>query len=184
MKKLFLIGAIAIAVLVVFVLQSMAQAGKFNGCDACANKKNGQLRLVSSTDKCRKSEEYVNLCQPSGSTSGQLECVTGVLRYEPSQVPNYCQDTYSMGFTNPYPTDMNPNDVFNVYCVSPVPDDDDLVNWGLICNKVQGWQNTGCTGSNNGFADLDLNQWVNGCYSDDNEYGNATMYVTCCKIAP
>ncbi len=67
MKKLFLIGAIVIAMLIVTGLQYKAQAGEVDGCSACYKKKNGQLRLISSSGKCLKSEKYINLCQVSST---------------------------------------------------------------------------------------------------------------------
>jgi hypothetical protein len=62
MKKLFLIGAIVIAMLIVTGLQYKAQADEVDGCSACYKKNNGQLRLISSSGKCLKSENYINLC--------------------------------------------------------------------------------------------------------------------------
>ena len=75
MKKLFLIGAIVIAMLIVSGLQGNAYAGgkktntsTIDGCDACYKKNNGQLRLVSGTNKCLTSEKYIDLCKVYSST--------------------------------------------------------------------------------------------------------------------
>lgn len=68
MKKLFLIGALVIAMLTVAGLQGRAQADAIDGCYGCYKKKNGQLRLVSSLSKCLKSEKPINLCQTYNST--------------------------------------------------------------------------------------------------------------------
>lgn len=111
----------------------------------------------------------------------KLMCVTGELYYIFDLDPdpnNYCADVYSLEITNPK-NNINPYDVFKVYC--NYDSVDNILLWGLRCKD--GWINTGCSGTTfEGLADLDISQFLNGCHSDDEEYGNANIFTTCCKL--
>ncbi|GBD97612.1 MAG TPA: hypothetical protein ENG83_01555 [Nitrospirae bacterium] len=53
--------------------------------------------------------------------------------------------------------------------------------WGLICKDD--WVNTGCSQGSNGWPiDTDVLQYDNGCFSDDEELENLSIFTTCCKI--
>ena len=110
-----------------------------------------------------------------------LECVTAELLYEPKEQPVYCSDPVSVTIVNPYPSQLDPNEIFSVFCEAPSPYGDDDVAWGLRCKS--GWMNTGCAGTNFGENDMDIAQFLNGCHSDDDEYGNGNIFTTCCRIA-
>jgi len=177
MKKLFLIGAIVIAMLTVSGLQYKAQAGEVDGCNACYKKKNGQLRLVSGPDECLKSEKYINLCQPSGNSTGQLACVTAMMK-DPTESSADIRITNQKNITvsdvsevfNPIYVQQNPN--------APLGE----VYWGLQCNDA--WVNTGCNQSVEGSdpQNVDLPQYENGCFSDDEEISYLIIFTTCCQV--
>jgi hypothetical protein len=149
----------------------------------CAKIKKGTLRVIDCNSQCLKSEYAVTL---SGSSQQQqsmtLQCITGALYYTISDPLNYCNDPYSLNITNPYPSSSNPTDIFQVFCESPSTlGDDEIVTWGLRCKE--GWQNTGCTGNSyTSDGDMDVPQFLNGCHSDDEEYGNSEIFTTCCRI--
>jgi|WetSurMetagenome_2_1015567.scaffolds.fasta_scaffold445687_1 hypothetical protein len=150
---------------------------------ACKNNKTGKPRFVSSPSQCKTNTEH--LVTLNGTSQQQqnmtLQCVTAELYYTVSASLNYCQDPSSLTITNPYPSSTNPTDIFEVFCESPSSLGDDVITWGLRCKE--GWVNTGCTGTSfTGTGDLDIPQFLNGCYSDDEEYGNANIFTTCCRI--
>lgn len=148
---------------------------------ACYHKTNGKLRIVSDHDECKPSEVPITLATSTGSQNVEFQCVTGELFYNPSDPPIYCDDEYSLKITSPYSTDIDPYDVFEVYCESPSPYSNDEVFWGLRCKE--GWTNTGCTGSSFDVSgEVDIPQFLNGCHSDNEEYGHANIFTTCCKI--
>ena len=148
----------------------------------CVHFKNGKLRIVSDHSQCKKKENPVTLSgssqqQPSNMT---LQCYTGILLYEVEGAPDYCNDTYILGITSPEFSEAVPG-VFEVFCEDPPPLGDDDVMWGLRCQE--GWVNTGCAGHSFSVSDeVDIAQLLNGCHSDDEEYGNANIFTTCCRI--
>ena len=83
-----------------------------------------------------------------------------------------------------YTSGTKPEDVFELFCQAPPQPPfvmDDPVVWGIKCKE--GWMNTGCAGSSVGTQiDRDLIQVVNGCFSDDEEYGHTNIFATCCRV--
>lgn len=103
----------------------------------------------------------------------QLACVTGMFTAGAMDDP-VITNQINVSISDPYK-------VFTTY---DAPDIDDHP-WGLLCND--GWINTGCSQRNDGDIDttnddLDAAQQDNGCFSDDDEYGELWLYTTCCKV--
>lgn len=174
---------IAILIIGSFLLITWAQCQANDVLYGCAKTKGGALRLVSDPSVCKKTEYPVTLSgAPQQQQNMTLQCFTAEIYYTVSSYRNYCIDPYSLTITNPYPSSNNPADIFEVFCESPSSFGDDNVTWGLRCKE--GWLNTGCTGTSfSTSGDLDISQYLNGCYSDDEEYGNANIFTTCCRIA-
>jgi hypothetical protein len=117
--------------------------------------------------------------------SMKLQCYTGELFYTPDITEGYCNDPHSLNIVTPYPSSTNPDDIFEIYCEEPSPYSSDAVFWGLRCKE--GWTNTGCSGTAFGTYngnDVSIVAAFNGCYTDDDEFGNANVFTTCCKIVP
>ena len=180
MKKLTVVLTSFLFLLTIIGLSNQVEAGERLGC---YKKNNGQLRIVSNHSDCLKSEDPITLATGMGTQNVKLECVTAVLSYETSGSPDYCNDPSSLNVTNPYPSDMNPEEAFEVYCESPSQLSDEEVMWGLGCKEAEGWLNTGCTGTSfEASGAVDIAQAFNACLSDDEEYGNGNIFTTCCKI--
>ena len=123
-------------------------------------------------------------CEATGCFSDcnayKLVCVTGSITNTTGSEAGAVIGITSQKNTNPAITDWTV--VFNAAY--------DLNKWGLQCKND--WANTGCTSS----TDSALNQVVydskgedrdvivsdNGCYSDDEEIDNLTVFATCCKV--
>jgi hypothetical protein len=77
-------------------------------------------------------------------------------------------------------------EVFNAFYVQENPNSDepypDNLMWGLQCKDD--WINTGCNQSVRGSEpqNVDLPQYNNGCFSDNEEIEYLTIFITCCKI--
>ncbi len=126
----------------------------------------------------------------------RLACVTAAHRYENNQsILEIVSQRNSQvsGASAVFET------VFDLTLDSPVEDALQIVSeegipenatltWGLRCRD--GWVNTGCSASIFGNAketstgapyDSDIVQRDNGCFSDNDEFENQTLYVTCCR---
>lgn len=178
MGKGTVLSVVNLALLAVIVFSSQADAGEVVGC---YKKQNGQLRIVADQAECLSSEYPIVLNGDSGGSGGQvgkLACVTGRMSYPPNQEPaaqiiitnqrNVVVDDWSEVFAARY---FNP------------PND---ISWGLFCKDE--WVNTGCSQhidtallSGQDF-DLDVDQYANGCFSDDEELPYLELFTTCCRV--
>jgi hypothetical protein len=178
-RQLFLIVVLGLS----FGVSNYAASADIFGC---YQKNNGQLRIVQSHNECRPSELPITLGGPATGIKTSLLCVTGLLSFPPRHNSAYCQDKPATVITNPFfTTDIKFEDVFEVICLTPpyplpFTSWEDPVMWGLRCKS--GWANTGCSASTYTQASADVPQFLNGCHSDDEEYGNADIFTTCCKI--
>jgi hypothetical protein len=175
MRKELVMMFTVLALIFVIALTSRVEA---DDVYCCYQKEHGQLRVVNDHSECLLSELPVTLGGTFG-TQRELVCVTGELYYDEfSESTGYCTDPY-VAITNQPSNEYNAEDVFEVFCEAPSGDEDVL--WGLRCKE--GWMNTGCSGSTfDASGELDLPQFLNGCHSDSEEYGNANIFTTCCKI--
>jgi hypothetical protein len=144
----------------------------------CKNSKTGAPRLVKASNQCKKTEYLVTLYGGTGGggQTGQLACVTGLMR-------NPTTTSADIMITNAQNVTISGwSDVFNPIYVQQNPDSPGDIYWGLQCKA--GWLNTGCNHSVEGSEpkDVDLQQYSNGCFSDDEEISYLNMFVTCCKI--
>lgn len=176
MEKRMVLTAANIALLAVIVFSSQAEAGDIYGC---YKKQNGQLRIVTSQDECLSSEYPIVFNGNSGGSGGQvgkLACVTGRMSYPPGSDANII-------ITNQKNVNVSDwSEVFHAQYFNP-PDE---ISWGLFCKDE--WINTGCSQhidtallSGQEF-DLDIDQYANGCFSDDEEKPYLELFITCCKI--
>jgi hypothetical protein len=107
----------------------------------------------------------------------ELQCLSAMLKYEDDVKVDYCEHEYSLQFTTYTTKGLEVDDVFSVYCESPNPYNElEPVVWGLRCQE--GWMNTGCSEDN----DSDVSIFLNGCHSDNEEYGTR-LWAICCRIA-
>jgi hypothetical protein len=145
----------------------------------CVKIKKGALRIIDCSSQCLKSEYAVTLSGGAGGggQTGQLACVTAAMAYD-GQIDPKIQITNQKNITV-----NNWSDIFDVKYSGqhypPLGDD----NWGLLCKDD--WVNTGCSHENNSESeinDTDTPQVMNGCFSDDEELANLSIFVTCCKI--
>ena len=148
----------------------------------CAKIKKGTLRIIDCSSQCLKSEYAVTLSGDAGGggQTGKLACVTGAFEnetYDPNDIH------YRLLLTNQKNIVISdPAEVFTSYVDTTDPDPENM-KWGLTC--TEDWVNTGCTASSYSvtvYPDVDVPQYFNGCHSDNEEYGNVTIFTTCCKI--
>ena len=117
---------------------------------------------------------------PYALNKPQLACVTGAFEnetYDPNDI------RYRLLITNQKNIVIsNSAEVFTSY-ENTTDIDPEKWRWGLSC--TEDWANTGCVSSsysNPVYIDVDVSQYSNGCHSDNEEYGNVTIFTTCCKI--
>lgn len=178
MEKRMVLTVASLALLAVIVFSSQAEAGEIYGC---YKKQNGQLRIVTSQDECLSSEYPIILNGNSGGSGGQvgkLACVTGRMSYPPESEPS--AHIIITNQRNVVVSDWT--EVFHAQYSDP-PEEK---YWGLFCKDE--WINTGCSQhidtallSGQEF-DLDVDQYANGCFSDDEELPYLELFITCCKI--
>lgn len=143
----------------------------------CAKNENGQLRIIDCSSKCLESEHAVTLSGGAGGggQTGQLACVTGLMRH-PTETGADIEITNAKNVAV-----TKWLDVFNAFYVQTNPDNGDIY-WGIQCKE--GWINTGCNQSVEGSEpkNVDLPQYYNGCFSDNEEISYLDIFITCCKI--
>lgn len=167
---------------IVFVAWLPCQ-GEDNLIYGCYQKNHGQLRIVNDHSQCLPSELPISWNQScegcNGDSIGKLACVTAIMK-------NPTKTSADIMITNQINIQLsNWSEVFNAFYVQPDPGIPEDIYWGLQCKD--GWVNTGCNQSiiygatiDNPYTDL--NQYNNGCFSDDEEIEYLKIFTTCCKV--
>jgi hypothetical protein len=108
--------------------------------------------------------------------SMKLACVTAMMN-------NPTDTTADIMITNAKNVTVSDwTEVFNAIYVQENPYNPEDIYWGLQCQDD--WSNTGCSSTVDELAgvDQDLQQFDNGCFSDDEEIAYLNIFTTCCKI--
>lgn len=150
----------------------------------CYQKNHGQLRIVGDCSECLPSEVPIIFSQ--ATVKPKLAVVTAVLKFhEPDYEEHSLVDDATFFITNQQNIELAGDDwkdVFEIRDEHVNPDGE--IHWGLRCKDENGWVNTSCSQSLDqpGYSDVDLPQYGNGCYSDNEEYESMSLFCTCSKI--
>jgi hypothetical protein len=146
----------------------------------CYQKEHGQLRIVNDYNQCLLSELPITWNQScescNGGSIGKLACVTAMMK-------NPTETSAEIMITNQKNIIVSDwVEVFNAFYVQPDPDSPEDIYWGLQCKDD--WVNTGCNQSVECGEprNVDLPQYNNGCFSDDEEIEYLDIFTTCCKV--